>query len=92
MAYTARGQVYGLSHTRGKSLEEQFKKLVLQPLLAVGQDKAISSTLVVIDALYEFEPKEELKTILTRQGRDSNGYSNPILLNKPARAAYWHQF
>jgi hypothetical protein len=66
MAYTARGQVYGLSHARGKSLEEQFKKLVLQPLLAVGRDEAISSTLVVIDALYECEPKEELKTILTQ--------------------------
>jgi hypothetical protein len=49
----------------GKSLEEQFKKLLLQPLLAVGRDEAISSTLVVIDALDECEPKEDLKTILT---------------------------
>ncbi|KAL4763396.1 NACHT and WD repeat domain-containing protein [Aspergillus foveolatus] len=48
----------------GKSLEEQFKKLLLQPLLAVGQDKAVSSTLVVIDALDECEPKEDVKTIL----------------------------
>jgi hypothetical protein len=48
----------------GKSLEEQFKKLLLQPLLVVGRDEAISSTLVVIDALDECEPKEDLKTIL----------------------------
>ncbi|KAL2847067.1 hypothetical protein BJX68DRAFT_276940 [Aspergillus pseudodeflectus] len=48
----------------GKTLEEQFKKLILQPLLAVGQDEAVFSTVVVIDALDECEPKEDLKTIL----------------------------
>ncbi|KAL2825731.1 hypothetical protein BDW59DRAFT_161407 [Aspergillus cavernicola] len=48
----------------GKSLEEQFKGLLLQPLLAVGRDEAVSSTLVVIDALDECEPKEDLKMIL----------------------------
>jgi hypothetical protein len=48
-----------------KSLPEQFDKLMLQPLLAVGQGQTVSSTLVVIDALDECEPKEDLKIILT---------------------------
>jgi hypothetical protein len=46
----------------GKSLDEQFKKLILQPLLAVDQGQV--STLVVIDALDECEPREDLKIIL----------------------------
>ncbi|KAL2810607.1 hypothetical protein BJX63DRAFT_310029 [Aspergillus granulosus] len=48
-----------------KSLSEQFDKLMLQPLIAVDQDRAGSSTVVVIDALDECEPKEDLKIILT---------------------------
>jgi hypothetical protein len=48
----------------GKSLEKQFKQLILQPLLAVKQGQAMSPTVVVIDALDECEPKEDLRTVL----------------------------
>jgi type II secretory pathway predicted ATPase ExeA len=48
-----------------KTLPEQFDKLMLQPLLAVDQGQAVSSTLIVIDALDECEPNEDVKIILT---------------------------
>ncbi|KAL4861478.1 hypothetical protein BDV12DRAFT_203968 [Aspergillus spectabilis] len=61
-----------------KSLPEQFDKLMLQPLLAVDQDQAVSSTMVVIDALDECEPKEDLKIILHLLAKVVTATSMPI--------------
>ncbi|KAB8069647.1 hypothetical protein BDV29DRAFT_161212 [Aspergillus leporis] len=49
-----------------KSLREQFDKLILQPLLAVNQGQAMSSMVIVIDALDENEcdREEDVKIIL----------------------------
>ncbi|KAL2802568.1 WD40-repeat-containing domain protein [Aspergillus granulosus] len=47
-----------------KSLREQFDKLMLQPLLAVDQDQAIASTVIVIDALDECDREEDVEIIL----------------------------
>jgi hypothetical protein len=48
----------------GKSLREQFDKLLLQPLLAVDQGQSSTSTVVVIDALDECEREEDVEVIL----------------------------
>jgi Mrp family chromosome partitioning ATPase len=48
----------------GKSLREQFDKLILQPLLAVEQGHSRTSTVVVIDALDECEREEDVEIIL----------------------------
>ncbi|GMG35167.1 unnamed protein product [Aspergillus oryzae] len=48
----------------GKSLREQFNKLMLQPLLAVKHGEAIDATVIVIDALDECEPQEDVEIIL----------------------------
>ncbi|BAE66154.1 unnamed protein product [Aspergillus oryzae RIB40] len=49
----------------GKSLREQFNKLMLQPLLAVKHGEAIDTTVIVIDALDECEPQEDVEIILS---------------------------
>ena len=48
-----------------RSLQEQFNKLMLQPLLAVDHIEAMNSMVVVIDALDECEQEEDVKTILS---------------------------
>lgn len=48
----------------GKSLPEQFDKLMLQPLLAAAQNKVVTSTVIVIDALDECGPEEDVRMIL----------------------------
>ncbi|KAL6230102.1 hypothetical protein BDW75DRAFT_249043 [Aspergillus navahoensis] len=48
----------------GKSLREQFNKLMLQPLLAVDRDQSSASIVVVIDALDECEREEDVEVIL----------------------------
>ncbi|KAH8434467.1 NACHT and WD repeat domain-containing protein [Aspergillus melleus] len=48
----------------GKSLKEQFNKLMLQPLLAVDEGQLNASTVVVIDALDECEREEDIEIIL----------------------------
>ncbi|EDN05634.1 predicted protein [Histoplasma mississippiense (nom. inval.)] len=63
-----------------KTLPEQFDKLILQPLLAVDQGQAVSSTLVVIDALDECEPKEDANMILTLLAKVVTATSMPIQL------------
>ncbi|KAI3032177.1 hypothetical protein CBS76997_11403 [Aspergillus niger] len=47
-----------------KSLREQFDKLMLQPLLAVGHGEAMGSIVIVIDALDECEPEKDVEIIL----------------------------
>lgn len=47
------------------SLQEQFNKLLLQPLLAVDHGGAMTSTVVVIDALDECEREKDVKIILS---------------------------
>lgn len=63
-----------------KTLPEQFDKLMLQPLLAVDQGQAVSSPLVVIDALDECEPKEDANMILTLLAKVVTATSMPIRL------------
>ncbi|KAL3251159.1 hypothetical protein ABHI18_010792 [Aspergillus niger] len=48
----------------GSSLREEFDKLILQPLRAVHHDKAMDPTVIVIDALDECEPEEDVEIIL----------------------------
>ncbi|GFN21443.1 WD40 repeat-like protein [Aspergillus tubingensis] len=48
----------------GSSLREQFNKLMLQPLLAVGHGETMGSTVIVIDALDECEPEKDVEIIL----------------------------
>ncbi|KAL4815688.1 hypothetical protein BDW67DRAFT_176016 [Aspergillus spinulosporus] len=48
----------------GKSLREQFDKLMLQPLLAMDQSQSSASTVIVIDALDECERDEDMEVIL----------------------------
>ncbi|OJJ65577.1 hypothetical protein ASPBRDRAFT_201704 [Aspergillus brasiliensis CBS 101740] len=48
----------------GRSLREQFNKLILQPLLDVDPGEAMNSTVIVIDALDECEPEEDVEIIL----------------------------
>ncbi|KAL4783825.1 hypothetical protein BJX76DRAFT_348278 [Aspergillus varians] len=48
----------------GKSLRDQFDKLMLKPLRAVTQDSAMASTVIVIDALDECEPEKDIEVIL----------------------------
>ncbi|OJJ68072.1 hypothetical protein ASPBRDRAFT_47014 [Aspergillus brasiliensis CBS 101740] len=48
----------------GSSLRDQFNKLILQPLLIVDHGKAMKSTVIVIDALDECEPEEDVEIIL----------------------------
>jgi Mrp family chromosome partitioning ATPase len=48
----------------GKSLREQFDKLMLQPLLAVDRGQSSASIVVVIDALDECEREEDVEVIL----------------------------
>ncbi|OJJ65575.1 hypothetical protein ASPBRDRAFT_100228, partial [Aspergillus brasiliensis CBS 101740] len=48
----------------GSSLREEFNKLILQPLRAVDHDKAMDPTVIVIDALDECEPEEDVEIIL----------------------------
>ncbi|KAJ5225761.1 hypothetical protein N7468_006986 [Penicillium chermesinum] len=47
-----------------KSLQEQFDKLMLQPLLAVDRSQSSTSPVVVIDALDECEREEDVAVIL----------------------------
>ena len=48
-----------------KSLEEQFEKLIFQPLSqAMQNSKQISTLVIVIDALDECEREGDIKTIL----------------------------
>ncbi|KAE8326170.1 hypothetical protein BDV39DRAFT_193890 [Aspergillus sergii] len=48
----------------GRSLREQYNKLILQPLLAVDYIEAMDSTVIVIDALDECEREEDVETII----------------------------
>jgi hypothetical protein len=48
----------------GKSLQEQFDKLMLQPLLAAAQNQVVTSTVIVIDALDECGREEDVGMIL----------------------------
>ncbi|KAH8425539.1 ATP-binding protein [Aspergillus melleus] len=48
----------------GKSLREQFNKLMLQPLRATNHGEAMNFTVIVIDALDECEPEEDVEIIL----------------------------
>ncbi|KAI2967299.1 hypothetical protein CBS147324_7076 [Aspergillus niger] len=48
----------------GSSLRDQFNKLILQPLLTVDHGKVMKSTVIVIDALDECEPEEDMEIIL----------------------------
>ncbi|GLA13523.1 hypothetical protein AnigIFM62618_010512 [Aspergillus niger] len=48
----------------GRSLREQFNKLMLQPLLAVKHGEVMNSTVIVIDALDECEREEDVEIIL----------------------------
>jgi hypothetical protein len=48
----------------GKSLREQFDKLMLRPLLAVDEDHMVTPTVIVIDALDECEQQEDVEIIL----------------------------
>ncbi|KAH1596333.1 hypothetical protein KXX44_006640 [Aspergillus fumigatus] len=48
----------------GKSLREQFDKLMLQPLLTVDQVQASTTTVIVIDALDECDGEEDVEIIL----------------------------
>ncbi|KAI2864664.1 hypothetical protein CBS13152_11162 [Aspergillus niger] len=48
----------------GNSLRDQFNKLILQPLLTVDHGKVMKSTVIVIDALDECEPEEDMEIIL----------------------------
>ncbi|KAE8132446.1 hypothetical protein BDV38DRAFT_275126 [Aspergillus pseudotamarii] len=48
----------------GRSIREQFNKLMLQPLLAVDYGEAMDSTVIVIDALDECDREEDIEIIL----------------------------
>ncbi|OJJ51848.1 hypothetical protein ASPSYDRAFT_1005609 [Aspergillus sydowii CBS 593.65] len=48
----------------GKSLREQFDKLMLRPLLAANQGQTIASTMTVIDALGKCKREEDVGVIL----------------------------
>jgi hypothetical protein len=48
----------------GKSLAEQFEKLMLQPLTAVDHAQTVPSTVIVIDALDECEREDDANIIL----------------------------
>lgn len=48
----------------GKSLREQFDKLMLQPIRAVNQGQVMTSTVIVIDALDECDREEDVEIIL----------------------------
>jgi ABC-type dipeptide/oligopeptide/nickel transport system ATPase component len=61
-----------------KTLPEQFDRLMLQPLLAIDPGQAVSSTVVVIDALDECEPTEDVKFILNSLAKVITATSIPI--------------
>ncbi|PYH59943.1 uncharacterized protein BO96DRAFT_486697 [Aspergillus niger CBS 101883] len=48
----------------GSLLRDQFNKLILQPLLTVDYGKVMKSIVIVIDALDECEPEENMEIIL----------------------------
>ncbi|PYH66040.1 WD40 repeat-like protein [Aspergillus vadensis CBS 113365] len=48
----------------GSSLRDQFTKLMLQPLLGIYHGEAMNSTVIVIDALDECEPEEDVEIII----------------------------
>jgi hypothetical protein len=53
------------SNVSHKALKDQFKKLILQPLLGIKQARSQSSVrVVVIDALDEYEQEEDIRAIL----------------------------
>ena len=57
----------------GKSLEEQFKKLIFQPLSQIKKTSKQASTLViVVDALDECEREGDVKTILRLLSQTQN--------------------
>ncbi|RJE22558.1 wd40 domain protein [Aspergillus sclerotialis] len=47
-----------------RSLREQFKRLLFQPLLSLDQHQQTSLSVIVIDALDECEPDEDIQTLL----------------------------
>ena len=53
----------------GRNLQEQFEKLLLQPLLDVAHSPTIFRAVIVVDALDECERSKDIRVILTLLAR-----------------------